>query len=421
MQTELFSSPSVSRNASFEEIPLAHKIRPQDFKDFVGQKHIFKRYPFLNGNGPLPGLIFYGPPGTGKTTLAYLLAKKSGRDFYKFNAVLGGLPELKKLIQSSIEMKKQLNVASIIFIDEIHRFNKAQQDALLPHLEEGNFILIGATTENPRSSLNKAILSRVQCLELKSLTEEDLLQIIRQTVQKGEMAITEEAILFLAKFGNGDARFVINILELAKQNQKENDLKIIELEQIQKEVMAQNRNYDRNNDRHYDVISAFIKSMRGSHPDAALLYLAIMLDGGEDPLFIARRMVIFASEDVGNADPKAITLATSILLGVKNIGMPEARILLAQGVTYLSSTLKSNASYKAINKAMEYVQSHQTISVPDHLKNFPPKESRYLYPHNYPKHFVFQKYTHEEVSFYSPTEEGVELHLKKRLSQLWPD
>lgn len=401
--------------------PLAFKSRPETMQEFIGQEHLFKKWPFLNTKGPYPSMVFHGPPGTGKTTLAYLLAQSSDYLFFKFNAVLAGVAELKKIIKSCVEAKQLQRKNSIIFIDEIHRFNKAQQDALLPHIEAGTFTLIGATTENPRSALNKALLSRLQTIQLKELNQSSLLQILNNSILKNKISIEIEAIQFLADYGNGDARFTLNTLETVFFNHQ-TDCKI-QLDEIKDILLSQNRTYDKNQDRHFEVISAFIKSMRGSDPDAALMWLAVMLDGGEDPVYIARRIVIFAAEDIGNADLKATELSIAILTGVKNIGMPEARILLAQAVTYLSATVKSNAAYIAINQAMEYVQSKQTLKVPDHLKNFPPPYAApYLYPHNYPASFTPQKYTDEEKLpvFYRPTQNGTEKNIAKRLTILHP-
>ncbi len=385
-------------------VPLAARVRPKEFSSFKGQDHLFKKYPFLSQD-QFPSLILWGPPGTGKTTLAHLLAKRSGRPFHTFNAVLGGVNELRKLIKECESQSK-----AIIFLDEIHRFNKAQQDALLPYIENGTFTLIGATTEHPKSGLNKALLSRVQIVTLKKHTLESLEEILRSTEER----ISEEMISFIAQFSSGDARMALNLLEVVLEN------KNLSTEELLPLIKQNSREYDKNDHRHYDVISAFIKSMRGSDPQAALLWLAVMLDGGEDPVFIARRLVIFASEDIGNADPTALILATSVLQTVQNIGMPEARISLAQGTSYLASTFKSNAAYKGINQALEYVRQRPTIEVPDHLKNYPPPGSRpYQYPHDFPGHYIRQEYSKEKLpEFYKPSEFGREKFLKERLNQL---
>ena len=394
--------------------PLAHLSRPQNYEDYIGHDAVFKQYPFLK-SPQFPSIVLTGPSGSGKTTLARIIARHSGKEFYKFNAVLGGIAELKKLISEALEIKKRLSHEVVIFIDEIHRFNKAQQDALLPYIEEGEFILIGATTESPRTSLNKALLSRVQIVHLNPLSEENILEILLRAEKHTQKKLEVQLLKIIANFSNGDARVALNILDEA------NKLENVDESIIKNLIIENARAYDRGGNRHYDVISAFIKSMRGSDPQSAILWLAVMLEGGEDPVFIARRLVIFASEDIGNADPTALTLATSGLTAIQNIGMPEARIILGQVTTYLASTFKSNASYLAINEALEYVKSKPTIDVPNHLKNFPPKNSKeYKYPHNYPDHFIYQDYNNEShIDFYRPTKEGKEEGILKRLASLW--
>jgi putative ATPase len=394
--------------------PLAHLSRPEVLSEFIGHQEIFKTYSFLRTKN-FPSIILFGPSGTGKTTLARILAKESGKEFFQFNAVLGGVADLKKLILQAEEIRHRLGQEAIIFIDEIHRFNKAQQDALLPYIEEGAFTLIGATTENPRVAVNKALLSRAHIVQLKELLADDILKILTQAKEKFGMTLNSEYLHTIADFAGGDARIALNTLEAAEKisNPTKEEIKLLIIENA--------RAFDKGGNRHYDVISAFIKSMRGSDPQAAIHWLAVMIDGGEDPVFIARRLVIFASEDVGNADPTALTLATSALHSITSIGMPEARIILAQATTYLASTYKSNAAYLAINQALEYVKSQATIEVPDHLKNHPPVDSqKYLYPHSYESHFVKQKYTKSSIpNFYIPTQEGKEDGLKKRLEKLW--
>ena len=283
---------------------------------------------------------------------------------------------------------------AILFIDEIHRANRIQQDALLPSVEQGHFTLIGATTENPRGVLTRALLSRVKVFGLKKLSPQHLLLILHKTVEQFDLGVEEKVLQNIADHADGDARRAVNMLEDWAEG---------------KSPPESQRNYDLKGERHYDVISAFIKSMRGSDPDAALLWLAIMLDGGEEPIFIARRLIIFASEDVGNADPAALTLAVSCLQAVEKIGMPEARINLAQATTYLASTVKSNAAYLGIDEALEYVKKRPTLPVPGVLKNVGSERSRYLYPHSHPGHFVLQQYAPEALpSFYRPGELGVE-------------
>ena len=396
--------------------PLAYRARPRNLEEFKGQKHLFDHYPFLKEKNPL-SMIICGPPGSGKTTLAFLLADQSNKDFYKFSAVLGGVNDLKKLIKRAIEIKEFNKKEAIIFIDEIHRFNKAQQDALLPYVEEGVFTLIGATTENPRTSINRALLSRIHVIKLVDLEQTSIKEILINATKRFKIEVSSEVLDFISDYSGGDARSALNYLEIIEKSSASSKLTVSEIKKL---ILENAQSYDKNQDRHYDVISAYIKSLRGSDPDASLLWLAVMLNGGEDPVFIARRLVIFASEDIGNADPSAITLAISTLQAVLNIGMPEARICLAQATTYLASTYKSNASYKGINKAMKYVQSNSTIHVPDHLKNYPPKSTTpYKYPHDFKNHYVLQKYANDEaLNFYCPTNMGKERFLKERLVDL---
>jgi putative ATPase len=395
--------------------PLAHRIRPDTMDEFIGHSEIFKRYPYLKDKN-FPSIILFGPSGTGKTTLARLLAKLSGKEFYTFNAVLGGVADLKKLIAQAEETKIRSGREAIIFIDEIHRFNKAQQDALLPYIEVGSFTLIGATTENPRVSVNRALLSRMHVIELKTLNSDDIEKILNNALKKTNTTFAPELTQILASYAGGDARVALNSLETALSLTKPT------VESVKELIIANARAFDKGGNRHYDVISAFIKSMRGSDPQAAILWLAVMIDGGEDPVFIARRLVIFASEDVGNADPTALTLATSALTAISQIGMPEARIILAQATTYLASTYKSNASYMGINEALAFVSENATIEVPNHLRNYPPPQTKaYLYPHSYDDHFVQQDYAPQSAPvFYRPTSQGREDGLKQRLQKLWP-
>lgn len=412
MQDSLFDSKSDDLS------PLSYRIRPTNREDYIGMSEILKSYPFLK-KPELPSLIIWGPPGSGKTTLAKVLAQGDKYLFESFSAVMGGIPELKKLMSHIDENKKIYGKKTILFIDEIHRFNKSQQDALLPHVESGAFILIGATTENPRSSLNRALLSRVQSIELKNHNFKNLEEILIRATKLESLEVDEEEKSILINFCDGDARKILNNLEILRDLKSQSDYTLVKLKDILK---ASARAYDKNQDRHYDVISAFIKSMRGSDPDAAILWLAVMLDGGEDPVFIARRLVIFASEDVGNADIGALNLAVNALQVVSQIGMPEARITLAQATTYLASTIKSNKAYEAINSALEYVENAATLEVPLHLKNFPPPNHnvKYIYPHDGKTNFVSQQYAPTNTpQFYFPTDNGVEKNIKERLKSLW--
>ncbi|MCP4487076.1 MAG: replication-associated recombination protein A [Gammaproteobacteria bacterium] len=398
--------------------PLAYRLRPQHRSEFIGLESLASRYPFLKSPKPT-SMVIYGPPGSGKTSLAHVLCASEDIEFLPFSAVLSGLAELKKLFQVAQDTNDLRKRTPVIFIDEIHRFNRTQQDALLPYVESGRFVLIGATTENPRSSINKALLSRLHIVELKAIDHDKTLQILHSVADKLQTDLSADETELIAEYSGGDARKAIGNLELAIKLKASDQFTIPSF----KKIMLENaRAYDRNKDRHYDVISAYIKSLRGSDPDAALLWLAVMLDGGEDPVFIARRLVIFASEDVGNADINGLTMANNALNIVSNIGMPEARITLAQATTYLASTVKSNAAYTAINEALEYVKSNSTIEVPEHLKNFPDKSNpdKYQYPHSFPDGWVEQQYSPPETpQFYKPRDIGVEKNIRNRLKQLW--
>ena len=414
--------------------PLSQRMRPQVLSDYMGQSNIVDKDSLIisaiKKNNPF-SIILWGPPGTGKTTLAKILAKKFSVSFYELSAVSSGVSEIRKILKNGSENFK-LGKRSILFIDEIHRFNKSQQDTLLHSVENGSIILIGATTENPSFEVIPPLLSRCKILKLNPLNENELKQILNRAIHEDivisqrDIQINEKAETLLFSFASGDARKMLNTFELAVMSSNKN---LIMENDILRACQQKNIVYDKNGDYHFDVISAFIKSIRGSDPDAAIYWLAIMLEGGEKPEYIARRLIILASEDIGNAEPYALQLATSGFEAVKIIGMPEARIILAQICTYLAAIPKSNASYKAIDSAISYIRKNGAESIPLHLRNAPTRLSRdlghgkdYKYIHNYQNHFMEQNYfpdSIKNISFYKPSDEGREKFLKTRLSKLW--
>lgn len=397
------------------ELPLAAKMRPRTLADFSGQGKIRAQLEKIVSHPR--HVIFWGPPGTGKTTLAHIIASQIDRELHVFSAVTSGIPELKRLIQEMLDHRREFGKDSILFIDEIHRFNKSQQDALLPYLENGDFLFIGATTEYPHTSLNKALISRVSLVELEQLTPENLEEILSRALTDLKRPELSKFLPELAKLSNGDARFALN--QLARLTAFSPD-ELNDSEKIMKELFLHARQYDRNANRHYDVISAFIKSIRGSEPDAALLYLAIMLDGGEDPEFIARRLMILASEDIGLANSQALQVTTNAHYVTTKIGMPEARITLAHATVFMALSPKSNSAYTGINEAMAYVKDHPTIQVPGHLSNVSPEKKNYKYPHSHPQNWVEQDYLPRDakVRFYRAQTNGSERTLSEQHAQL---
>lgn len=392
-------------DSSGKSQPLAYRARPLELEYFFGQNGLKSKLSTLDFKN-LPHIIFYGPPGCGKTTIAHILAHYAKLPLIEFNAVLGGINDLRVLIREAIRDQETQGLKSIIFIDEIHRFNKSQQDALLPYLEKGDFILFGATTENPNTTLNKAILSRVQRWALYPLSPSNINDIMTKVLSDKNTELPRDVLSYIEKNANGDARFALNQLEILLLNIEK--IKNLDSQIIINEFLFSNRRYDKDSERHYDVISAFIKSVRGSDVDASIQWLAVMLDGGEDIEFIARRLIILASEDIGNADPRALQLATSSHYAIKQIGMPEARIILAQTTTYLARAPKSNASYKAIDAALDFVKENPTLEVPTHLRNHHPDKVNYKYPHNYPQHFTEQEYQNQPQRFYYSSGNGYE-------------
>ena len=426
-------------NTAKKESPLASRMRPTTLEEVVGQQHIIGKdkllYRAIKAD-KLSSIIFYGPPGTGKTTLAKVIANTTSANFTQINATVAGKKDMEEVVGKAKDNLGMYGKKTILFVDEIHRFNKGQQDYLLPFVEDGTLILIGATTENPYFEVNSALISRSSVFELKALTKDDIKVLLKRAVydeEKGmgsyQAEIEEDALEFLADIAGGDARNALNAIELGiLTTERGTDGKIhitlnVAEECIQKRVVR----YDKMGDNHYDTISAFIKSMRGSDPDAAVYYLAKMLYAGEDIKFIARRIMISASEDVGNADPNALTVAVSAAQAVERLGMPEARIVLAQAVTYIASAPKSNAAYLAVDAALENVKNYKT-TVPVHLQDSHYKGAAklghgigYKYAHDYPEHYVEQQYLPNEIKdmkFYEPTEIGYEKNIKEHLNRL---
>lgn len=417
-----------------DESPLASRLRPTTLDEVVGQQHIVGKdkllYRAIKAD-KLSSIIFYGPPGTGKTTLAKVIANTTSAEFMQINATSAGKKDMEEVVAAAKNNQGMYGKKTILFIDEIHRFNKGQQDYLLPFVEDGTIILIGATTENPYFEVNPALLSRSVIFELKKLSTEDIRTLLLRAVNDTEKGMgsyhaqmDDDALEFLADMANGDARAALTAIELGILTTDRSEDGIIHItldvasECIQKRVI----NYDKTGDNHYDTISAFIKSMRGSDPDAAVYYLARMLYAGEDVKFIARRIMILASEDIGNADPQALQVAVAAAQAVERLGMPEARIVLAQAVTYMASAPKSNSAINAIDKAMRVVQETKTPPVPVHLQDAHYKSAGklghgkgYKYAHDYKNHYVKQQYLPDRLTgevFYEPSENGYEQQIR---------
>lgn len=407
-----------------KEEPLAWAMRPQTLGEICGQEHILAKGNTLYNlieNDRVISVIFYGPPGVGKTALANIISRKTQSAFLEINAVTSGIKEIRGAVEKSKYGK------TIVFIDEIHRFNKTQQDALLPHIERGQIVLIGASTENPFFALTPALSSRTTLFKFKPLSANSIVEILKRALVsdsglKGKLMLSECAFNYIAYLAEGDGRRALNILELVFLRYKEgHDGKGLIAAKDVKEVLDDKTLYY-DESTHYDVISAFIKSVRGSDPDSALYWLARMIESGEAPLFIARRMIILASEDIGNADPYALTLAVSTYTAIEKIGMPEGRLVLSQTAIYLSQAPKSNSALKAMESAMAFVKKSPVQEVPVHLRDSHYKGAKslgvtgYKYPHDYPGHFVDQDYMTSKMSFYKPTSEGFENEIKKRLN-----
>lgn len=417
--------------------PLSVRMRPQNLDEFVGQSHILGEGKLLTRaieSDRISSLILYGPPGTGKTTLAHCISNKSDAVFERVNAVASNVEELRKIISGAQHRRLNSGSKTIVFIDEIHRFNKAQQDVLMPDVENGNIVLIGATTLNPFFSLVSPLLSRSLVFELQPLENKDVLTLLKRALKDEERGVgfldikaDIKALNFLAKICDGDARKALNALEIGTLTTPKDKDGVVHftLEIAQESIQKKQVNYDRDGDAHYDTISAFIKSMRGSDPDATLYWLAKMIYAGEDPRFIARRISICASEDVGNADPQALVLAMSAFHAAEVLGLPEARIPLAQAAVYIACAPKSNAAYMGIDKALADVKDNKTQGVPTHLKDAHYSGAKklghgegYKYSHNFEGHYVNQEYMPDKIQYYFPTDQGYEKKIKDRLAKL---
>ncbi len=437
---ELFKQSTHEQMAA--DAPLAARLRPRTLDEFVGQEHLVGPGRVLRHaieHDELSSLILYGPPGTGKTSLAHVIAQATRSEFEQVNAVTAGVADLKKVIERAKDRRALFGKRTILFIDEIHRFNKAQQDVLLPHVEDGTVILIGATTENPFYEVNSTLLSRSRVFALQVLTEADLRTIIARALADEErglghrrVQIDEAAVTHLITTSNGDARIALNVLELATTTTSPDPsgVRRITLASVEDATQRRPLVYDREGDAHYDHISAFIKSMRGSDPDAAVYWLARMLAAGEDPRFIARRMIVHAAEDVGMADPMALVVATAAAHAVEYVGLPEARIPMAEAAIYIATAPKSNAVIRAIGAAMRDVEERRADPVPVHLRDSShPRAVQvlghgqgYQYPHGHPGGFVPQVYLPESVQdrvYYEPTESGFEAEVHARLRKWW--
>ncbi|MGN0165397.1 MAG: replication-associated recombination protein A [Lachnospiraceae bacterium] len=427
-------------NTKKKDSPLASRMRPKKLEEVVGQEHILGENKLLTRAikaDKLNSIIFYGPPGTGKTTLAMVIAETTSAEFTQINATSAGKKDMEEVVEQAKQTLGMYGKRTILFVDEIHRFNKAQQDYLLPFVEDGTIILIGATTENPYFEVNNALVSRSIIFELKPLEKDAIKKLLQRAITDEEKGLAvynpvvdDDALDFLADIANGDARAALNAIELGVLTTapSENGTIHITMEVAMECIQKRAVRYDKDGDSHYDTISAFIKSMRGSDIDAAIYYLAKMLYAGEDIKFIARRVMICASEDVGNADPMALTVATSAAMAVERIGLPEARIILAQAVSYVAGAPKSNAAYKAVNAALDAVQNENAGAIPAYLMDSSYKGAAklghgldYKYPHNFPNHYCEQEYMPsgmEGRTFYELNEQGYEKTIKERMEKI---
>ena len=434
-QSELFPTAAPTDRRRAASAPLAERMRPRSIAEFVGQRHLLGRGRLLSdllASGRVESIILWGPPGTGKTTLAHILADAAGGPTASFSAVLHGVKELRQIVEEAEGELRASGRRTVLFVDEIHRFNKAQQDAFLPHVEAGTIVLIGATTENPSFEVIAPLLSRTRVLVLEPLTDEDVgilvdraLADCEQGLGAQELTLDPKARHFLLDRAQGDARIALGTLEVAARVASAHGTRTLDLPLLEEAAQQKALRYDKAGEEHYNVISAFIKSLRGSDPDAAVYWLMRMLEAGEDPLFVARRMVVFAAEDVGNAEPQALQVAVAAKDAVHFVGLPEGRIPLAQAATFLATCPKSNAAYKAMLAAAEDVRSRGPLPVPLHLRNAPTALMKklgygrdYEYPHDHPDALVGQQYLPDDLKgrhYYDPTDRGHERTIAERL------
>lgn len=417
-------------------IPLAERMRPHNLDDYIGQEHLVGKNSILRKMievNHIPSMIFWGPPGTGKTTLANIIANKMDREFLQLSAISSGVKDIRAAISRAQELVSEVGIGPILFIDEIHRFNKAQQDALLGSVEKGLITLIGATTENPSFEVISALLSRCQVFVLNHLEKNELELLAKNAIEKDKLLLEKEIELketeALLMFSGGDARKVYNTLEIVIESHKKEQKIVITNDIVSKSIQNNFAIYDKSGEQHYDIISAFIKSVRGSDPDAAVYYLARMIEGGEDPKFICRRMIILAAEDIGLANPNALLLANACFDTVHKIGLPEGRIIMSETAIYLASSQKSNSAYSAINDALAMVKKNKDIPIPLHLRNAPTKLMKdigygknYKYAHGYKDNFADQDYLPESIknsSFYQPQNNDSENRIKSWLKKRW--
>ena len=419
--------------------PLADRMRPTSLDEVVGQRHLLADGKLLGSairEDRVPSMVLWGPPGTGKTTLARVIAHETHGRFIPFSAVMGGVPELRKLLAEAAEQRTLYGKKSILFVDEIHRFNKSQQDALLPHVENGSVVLVGATTENPSFAVNAALLSRARVFRLESIDAKELAALLRRAMTDATRGLKslgvdadDEILLAIAEGARGDARRALSVLETAALHAQAAKAARIDAQVVEEALAQRTLLYDKSGEEHYNVISAFIKSMRGSDPDAAIYWMMRMVEAGDDPLFILRRMIIFASEDVGDADPQALTVVMAADDAFRRLGMPEGLFAMAQACTYLASVPKSNASYMAWTEAQAKVREHGSLPVPMHLRNAPTQAMKewgygegYRYPHDEAEGFAKDAaYLPEELRgsrFYQPREAGFESKIRARLQRL---